>query len=105
MNQPSSLNYSEFPSSVARKLYPIAVCIMNNLVNGVQATTVIYMDDLLLTCRDVSVIKQTITHIAAQLKITLTTIEEHVHSYLCMKWGFSEKCTRKISMTLHTLEA
>lgn len=55
------------------------------LVDDVQAIVVVYVDDLLLTCTELIVIKQTFTHIA-----TLIKNEGPVHSYLDMKWDFNE---------------
>ena len=83
---------------------PIAPCIMNKTVNGIQITVVIYVDDLLLTSKDDNMIQSTVTHLSKSLSTELKLKRGSIHSYLGMTWDFSESKKCKISMPAYTAD-
>jgi hypothetical protein len=68
----------------------IEPCIFNKMVDGVQCTIVVYVDDLMLTCKSRSVIEGTLTHIGNAFESELTIHNEPKLGYLGMMFDFSQ---------------
>jgi hypothetical protein len=83
---------------------PLDPCIMNRTVNGVQCTVVIYVDDLMFTCKDHRVIRDTIAQLEARLGSTLKVTEGKVHSYLGITWDFTVPGKCSVTMTGYTAD-
>jgi hypothetical protein len=76
----------------------IEPCIFNKVVNDIQCTCVIYVDDLMITCKDKSVIEATLSHLGKAFESDLTIHEGPIVNYLGMRFDFSSPGTVGISM-------
>jgi hypothetical protein len=77
---------------------PVEPCVFNKYVNKIQCTCVVYVDDLLLTCKDQSIIHSTLSHIGKTFDSTLTIHEGPQLAYLGMKLDFSKQGEASITM-------
>lgn len=80
---------------------PIDACILNKSVNGIQCTVAIYVDDLLITCKDINMINE----VQDMLNKRFENIQMHegpVHSYLGMSWDFSVSGEVKVTADGYT---
>ena len=80
---------------------PMDKCIFNKIVDGIQSTVCIYVDDLMVTSKDLSMVQEVID----TLKSKFQNIEIHdgpVHSYLGMSWDFSKPGEVKVTAEGYT---
>jgi hypothetical protein len=76
---------------------PLDHCIFNKLVDGIQITVVIYVDDLFISSKSLSAISSLEALLLA--KFTDITINDGlIHSYLGMTWDFSTPKSASITM-------
>jgi hypothetical protein len=76
---------------------PLDLCVLNKVVDGIQCTIIIYVDDLMIT----SVSDKMINDVTETLRTKFQSITVHdgfVHSYLGMKFDFSIEGEVKITM-------
>ena len=64
-------------------------CVLNKIINSVQVTIVIYVDDILITCVDKSLVNTTVDMLRAEFK-EITVHDEDINSYLGMTFQFVE---------------
>jgi hypothetical protein len=72
-------------------------CVFNKRANGVQCTMVLFVDDIMATCADKSVIDEDIKTLRDKYK-ELTVHEGLNHSYLGMNFDFTS--SRKVRVTM-----
>ena len=72
-------------------------CVFNKVVGGNQVTVCIYVDDLLVTCKDADVIQSVMSKLRETYK-DITVHEGLVHSYLGQTFDFSVPKKVKITM-------
>jgi hypothetical protein len=63
-------------------------CVFNKVLNGVQCTAVVYVDDIFITCADEAPITELTTLLKDRFH-SITVRTGKVHSYLGMQWDFS----------------
>jgi histone deacetylase 1/2 len=78
-------------------------CVFNKLVNGIQCTVLIYVDDLFVTCKNLSMIDALESLLKAKFK-EVSVHEGPVHSYLGMTWDFSVLDEVKVTMEGYTAD-
>ena len=78
-------------------------CVFNMMIDGVQCTVVVYVDDLLITCVNQSAIDDVLAYLKKELK-NITVKTDDVVSYLGMNFDFSTAGAVKISMPAYTME-
>jgi hypothetical protein len=67
---------------------PLDPCIFNKMVNGIQCTVCVYVDDLLMTCAKEQVLADLVSKLKQQYK-ELTVSTGTKHSYLGMTFDFA----------------
>jgi hypothetical protein len=72
-------------------------CVFNKEKDGIQVTVGIYVDDIMVTCSNQSMIDETLD-LLKQTYQTVTVHEGKVHSYLGMTFDFSTEGKVKITM-------
>jgi hypothetical protein len=77
---------------------PVEPCIFNKYVNGVQCTIVVFVDDLIATCKDESIISESFNKIGMAFNCQLTVHDGPIVPYLGMIFDFNEKGAVSISM-------
>jgi hypothetical protein len=80
------------------KANPLEPCIMNKIEDGIQCTIIIYVDDLMFTCINQSMMDSTITHLENHLDCSLKVKSGPIHSYLGLMWDYSEEGKCKVTM-------
>jgi hypothetical protein len=83
---------------------PLDPCIMNTRVADVQCTCVIYVDDLMFTSTNNTIILRAIKALEERFKSKLKVTEGTVHSYLGMCWDYSIPGCCKVTMPGYTSE-
>jgi hypothetical protein len=78
--------------------------VFNKTVNGVQITVLIYVDDLLLTCKDPRIIYSTIDSLQSKFDSVFKVTEGNIHSYLGMKFDFTTRYACDVTMPAYTTE-
>lgn len=76
---------------------PVDICVFNKTESGVQCTVVVYVDDLMITCKSEGMIKDLIKFFENTFD-KITVHEGLVHSYLGMTWDFSKPGKAAVSM-------
>ena len=82
---------------------PIDPCVFNKTVGNSQCTVVIYVDDLLVTCADLSLIDELETVLKTEFK-EITKHDGLVHSYLGMEFDFADPGSVKVRMAGYTAD-
>ena len=82
---------------------PIDPCILNKSINEIQCTIVIYVDDLFITCEDLSMIEDVEKILIDKFK-DIAVHDGKIHSYLGMTWDFTAPFQVKITMEGYTNE-
>ena len=77
---------------------PVEQCVFNKEVKGTQCTCVLYVDDLLFTCADTTIIEDTLNHLESVFECKLTRSEGPVLNYLGMIFDFSTPSELSITM-------
>ena len=72
-------------------------CVFNKLVDGVQITIVVYVDDLFISCKDENIIKNLVGNLRSHFA-ELTVHDGITHSYLGMTFDFSIEKSVKVTM-------
>ena len=72
-------------------------CVFNKGIGEQQITVVVYVDDLMITCRNSTIMKQLIEDIK-KIYNSITVKEGEVHSYLGMTFNFNNKGEVNITM-------
>jgi len=78
---------------------PIEPCVFNKLVDNIQCTCVIYVDDLMFTCKDITIINHTLDVIRKAFQSEPKTQYGLIHDYLGKRFDFSIPGEVKVSMT------
>jgi hypothetical protein len=73
-------------------------CVFNKTVDGVQCTVVVYVDDLFITCKDMSMIDSLEALLRDKFK-EITVHDGPVHSYLGMTWDFFS-ASKEVKVTM-----
>ena len=76
---------------------PIEPCVFNKLVNDVQCTICLYVDDLMITCADEKILDEVINLLESKYEGAKAS-KSKVHSYLGMMFDFSTEEQVKITM-------
>jgi hypothetical protein len=76
---------------------PYDPCIFNKTTNNIQTTIVLYVDDLMITSTDASLIEEILNDLVIKYK-TLSITKGKVHSYLGMLFDFTTAGELNISM-------
>jgi hypothetical protein len=76
---------------------PMDQCIFNKVLNDIQCTIVVYVDDLLITCLELSMINE-VSDLLRKSFGEITVHDNKIHSYLGMTWNFSVPFNVKITM-------
>ena len=79
------------------KANPQDRCVFNSSAGGVQCTVCVYVDDLLITCRDQARMEATISNLIRKYKEVKVT-RGLIHSYIGMTFDFSSPL--KVSVTM-----
>jgi hypothetical protein len=81
---------------------PLDQCVFNAQKGHHQCTVIIYVDDLMITCRDESAIDSIIESLSSRFDSKLKVTSGAIHSYLGMQFDFSLARSVKINMTGYT---
>ena len=76
---------------------PMDPCIFNKNVNGVQCSVVVYVDDLFITSKDISLIEDLESLLRSKFR-DLTVHSGLIHSYLGMTWDYTVPFEVKVTM-------
>lgn len=76
-------------------------CVFNKMVDGVQITVVLYVDDLFITSVSDPAMDQLVFLLRSKFK-EITIHDGKVHSYLGITWDFSSSLSVKVSMDGYT---
>ena len=93
--------FSDFLISEGFEVNPVERCVFNKTYNGIQCTICLYVDDLLITCTDESIINQIITALQKRFP-GIVPVEGKVHSYLGMLFDFTTPGEVKVTMEHYT---
>ena len=80
---------------------PMDKCIFNKILDGVQATCVIYVDDLFMTSKSIELLDELTGALTNAFK-SLTINDGRVHSYLGMSFNFTKPGEVSITMNKYT---
>jgi hypothetical protein len=72
-------------------------CVFNKLVDGVQCTVCIYVDDLMITCADINIIEDVLQQLSKSFQ-DITVHRGQVHSYIGQTFDFSQPKKVKVTM-------
>jgi hypothetical protein len=76
---------------------PLDPCVFNKTVGKDQCTVIVYVDDLMVTCRDIILIEELEAALKTEFK-EITSHEGLIHSYLGMEFDFSVSGQVKVRM-------
>ena len=77
---------------------PLDPCIFNKIVDGLQITVVVYVDDIFISSLNKSAI-DSLEFLLREKFIDITIRDGLIHSYLGMTWDFSSPKSVSISMS------
>jgi hypothetical protein len=95
--------FSEFLVGEGFEINPVEPCVFNKNCNGIQCTICLYVDDLMITCKDEDIINQIIISLQKRFP-GINPVEGKVHPYLGMLFDFTTVGEVKVSMEHYTKE-
>ena len=92
---------TEFLISEGFEANPVEKCVFNKTTNGIQCTILVYVDDLMITCADQSVLDGVLAALQKRFE-GIVPDRGNKHSYLGMTFDFTCEGEVKITMEGYT---